>query len=109
MKLIIAIEKKSNGIGYNNKLVLKLKKDLKKFKEITTFRKNTNKINAVLMGRKTYESIPEKFRPLKNRLNIVLSTTLTPNDLPQNVKLFNNFNKMYEFIENNYNRWINNL
>lgn len=32
------------------------------------------KINAVLMGRKTWESIPPKFRPLKDRLNIVITS-----------------------------------
>lgn len=31
------------------------------------------KINAVLMGRKTWESIPERFRPLKDRLNVVVT------------------------------------
>ncbi|KAK1919259.1 hypothetical protein P3342_008983 [Pyrenophora teres f. teres] len=34
----------------------------------------TKKINAVLMGRKTWESIPPKFRPLKDRLNIVITS-----------------------------------
>lgn len=31
------------------------------------------KQNVVLMGRKTWDSLPEKFRPLPNRLNVVLS------------------------------------
>lgn len=38
-------------------------------------------MNAVVMGRKTWESIPEKFRPLPGRLNIVL-TRSSPDSLP---------------------------
>ena len=44
------------------------------FKTLTT---GKNQKNAVIMGRKTWESIPEKFRPLPNRINIVLSSSQT--------------------------------
>ena len=40
----------------------------------TTSRCPEGKLNAVVMGRKTWEAIPESHRPLKGRLNIVLTT-----------------------------------
>ena len=33
-----------------------------------------NRQNAIIMGRKTWESIPERFRPLKGRINVVLTS-----------------------------------
>lgn len=69
------------GIGLKGDLPWKLKSDLKYFRELTSKTIDTNKINAVIMGRTTWESIPQKFKPLPGRLNIILSKSLKANDL----------------------------
>lgn len=62
------------GIGYNGTLPWKLRKEMQYFKKITTTTLDPSKKNAVIMGRKTWESIPPKFRPLPERLNVVISS-----------------------------------
>ena len=71
--LIVAIDQ-ANGIGKDGQLPWQLPEDLKHFKKITTEVSHPDHINAVIMGRKTWESIPEKYRPLPDRLNAVLSS-----------------------------------
>ena len=78
--IIVAVDEE-NGIGKNSHLPWNLKKDMKHFVKITTgnfakqnFSLKRKKINAVIMGRTTWESIPKKYRPLKNRKNIVLTS-----------------------------------
>ncbi|MGY8927632.1 MAG: dihydrofolate reductase, partial [Flavobacteriales bacterium] len=63
--LIVAMDK-ARGIGRNNDLMWHLPNDMKFFKETTVG-------HAVVMGRKNFESIPEKYRPLANRENIILT------------------------------------
>jgi dihydrofolate reductase len=63
--LIVAMDLE-RGIGKNNDLMWHLPADMKFFKETTTN-------HVVVMGRKNYESIPEKYRPLPNRENVVLT------------------------------------
>ena len=70
--LVVAVDA-NNGIGKDNALPWKLTGDMKFFKELTIGHGN----NAVIMGRKTWESIPNRFKPLPNRCNIVLSRTAT--------------------------------
>ncbi|GER32023.1 bifunctional dihydrofolate reductase-thymidylatesynthase [Striga asiatica] len=66
------------GIGKDGKLPWKLPGDLKFFKEITTTTLDPKKKNAVMMGRKTWESIPPQFRPLPGRLNVILTRSGSP-------------------------------
>ena len=56
----------NNAIGKDNRLLWRLPNDMKFFKEHTTG-------HCVVTGRKNYESIPEKFRPLPDRTNIVVT------------------------------------
>ncbi len=64
---IIVAMSANRGIGCNNDLMWHLPEDMKFFKDKTFG-------HPVIMGRKNYESIPEKYRPFKNRLNIVISS-----------------------------------
>ncbi|CAL9737317.1 dihydrofolate reductase [Monosporozyma servazzii] len=67
------------GIGFQGTLPWRLSKEMKYFKQVTSSTWDSNKHNAVIMGRKTWESIPARFRPLPNRLNIVISRGFSDN------------------------------
>ena len=64
---LIAALTRNRVIGRNNDLPWHLPDDMKFFMNTTTG-------HSVIMGRKNYESLPPKFKPLKNRFNIVLSS-----------------------------------
>lgn len=62
------------GIALNGKIPFNDKQDLENFKTITTQGSNDRIHNVVIMGRKTFESLPKSVRPLPNRLNIVITS-----------------------------------
>ena len=64
----------------------KLPGDMAYFKKLTTETRDASKRNVCIMGRKTWESIPEKFRPLAGRMNIILSRT-TPDGSSESSRL----------------------
>jgi len=63
---IIAAIGKNRELGRGNKLLWHIHDDMERFKNLTTGQ-------VVIMGRKTYESVSEKYRPLPNRINIVIT------------------------------------
>jgi len=67
INIIVAFTAASRGIGYQGSMPWHLPKDLQKFSKATKGDGN----NAVIMGRKTWDSLPRK--PLPGRKNIVLS------------------------------------
>jgi dihydrofolate reductase / thymidylate synthase len=71
--VVVAATAGSLGIGKGGGLPWKLAGDMAYFKRVTSACKAPNKVNAVIMGRKTWESIPARFRPLAGRCNVVLS------------------------------------
>jgi dihydrofolate reductase len=72
LTIIVAATSSRLGIGLKGALPWRLKREIAYFKRATTFHPE-GLTNVVIMGRKCWESIPPKFRPLPNRHNIVLS------------------------------------
>ncbi|MBO5844814.1 MAG: dihydrofolate reductase [Bacteroidales bacterium] len=87
ISLIVAIAQ-NNAIGKDNDLLWHLSEDLKYFKKTTNER-------MVLMGRKTWESLP--FKPLKNRRNIVVSSQ--KDYAIDGAELFESVDKVFESLQ----------
>ena len=80
MLALIAAISKNNCIGKDGSLPWHIPEDMAHFKSLTMG-------NTVLMGRKTWESIPEKFRPLPGRKNVIV-TRQENFDAPEGVEVF---------------------
>jgi len=101
IKLIVATDT-NGGVGINNQLPWSFRSDMQHFKQVTSQTQNDDKQNAVIMGRKTWESIPSQFRPLPGRLNIVISRQENL-EIPEGVLHFSDPIKAIEDIQSNTN------
>ena len=77
--IIAAMCEKTRGIGYQGTIPWKSKEDMSFFRTTTTDVPSDEYINAVIMGRKTFESLGS--RPLKGRLNVILSRANSNKDI----------------------------
>jgi dihydrofolate reductase/thymidylate synthase len=107
--LIVAYDSK-NGIGLNGTIPWKLPEDLKNFKDITTKVPTDDfyeYINMVVMGRKTWDSLPEKFKPLPGRLNVIISNQLAENISHHDhemVRVISDFDQIYDYNTLNFKK-----
>ncbi|KAF9965969.1 dihydrofolate reductase [Mortierella alpina] len=81
---IVVAADQASGIGLKGGLPWRLRKDMAFFANVTSTVPATTtstthsssdiqRVNACIMGRRTWESIPAKFRPLVNRFNVIVS------------------------------------
>jgi len=75
----------TNGIGQNARLTWRLPKEMAYFARVTSGAPEGS-LNAVVMGRNTWESIPRKFRPLPRRVNVVISSNKSYELLPRDAE-----------------------
>lgn len=96
----------NRGIGYNGKLPWYFKEELKYFSKLTKGNGN----NAIIMGRKTWDSLPLK--PLNNRVNIILSSNINNINSTYinhpNIRIFNSISETLHYLRMKYffNIWI---
>lgn len=90
-----------NQIGLENDLLYEIKEDMKYFKNVTSYEYVKNHKNIVIMGYNTWKSIPDEYKPLKNRINIII----TKNHLSEmkfedeNILVFNDFDFCYQHLK----------
>ncbi|KAE9551647.1 hypothetical protein FO519_005145 [Halicephalobus sp. NKZ332] len=96
MNMIVSMDA-LKGIAVNNTVPWYLPNEFEHFYEMTTKTIDPYKINAVVMGRKTWDSIPEEYCPFRNRLNVVISRTM-PESISENVIFVNDFEKALKLL-----------
>ncbi len=96
VSLIVAMDLEK-GIGKNNDLMWHLPADMRFFKETTLN-------HIVVMGRKNFESIPERFRPLSNRENAIL--TRNSNFKAPNCEIFHSMESCLNHYEKETERIV---
>ena len=97
---LIAATCEGNGIGIDNDLPWRLKQEMAYFTRMTTTTVDVRKQNAMIMGRRTWQSTPECERPLPDRISVVLSS-LPKTEIAEaeDVLVCSNFDEAVKIVE----------
>ena len=104
VNLIFACDR-NFGYARNGVIPWLIKADMDYFKKITTTSEK-NKINAIIMGKNSWKTIPNKYRGLTDRFNVVISTSMTKDELQKDNTtktpsvLVRSFNEAIQFCNN---------
>ncbi len=88
MIALIAALSENSCIGKNGTLPWHIPEDMEHFRKLTNGK-------TIIMGRKTWESIPEKYRPLPHRKNIII-TRNTDYSVPEGVTIYHSIEEALE-------------
>ena len=93
-----------NQIGIDNDLLYHIPNDMKYFKKITSQEYVKGEKNIVIMGYNTWKSIPDEYKPLDNRINIIITKNhFDEIKEDENTKAFNDFDYCYKFLKEEMN------
>jgi len=101
---LIVCKNIDNGIGYQDDLLFRLKPDIEFFKKTTLDVENNNDMkNVVIMGYNTWKSIPNKFKPLTDRINVIITKRNYQHMMEENKTKYSNqliiSNNLLEIID----------
>ena len=99
ISLIVACDIKG-GIAKDGQIPWHYPQELKYFSKITSTTQDPTKINAIIMGRKTWDSLPRK--PLPNRINIIISRDISRKEKPSdNVVWSQSMEEAVKYVKSN--------
>lgn len=94
---LIAAVARNGAIGRDNQLLVRLPDDLRHFRDVTMGA-------PVIMGRKTWDSVPARFRPLPGRRNIVVTRQINLNQT--GIETASSLREALQLCENAEQVWI---
>jgi dihydrofolate reductase/thymidylate synthase len=98
VRVVVAALEASGGIGLRQQIPWRLTSDMKHFRALTT--SDSPAQHAVIMGRKTWESLPSKVRPMPKRFNVVLTRDASfHQNVPESVGVAASFREALELVQ----------